>query len=362
MQPRDLYQSVESFLDDHSFRAWILEGEDPHAWEEWTLEDPQRAKLVEEARAWLLAMRVEPEATPKEEIQEAFLRTWHKIRALEESNTPEQRALFYRWPVVNVAASLLLIGVLLGGIYTIYTRDFSQLDHSDLEGHLNIIEKNNRSGQAMLLVLPDSSSVLLQPKSTLGYPATFAGNERRVYLAGDAFFEVSKNARKPFYVHASGLVTRVVGTSFRVKAFPDQKEVEVVVRTGKVHVAAEKSGNEEILLLPNQGIRFTRQRNTFEKIEDLTREKALSAELSTIERLSFEFADVPVSQIFRTIEQAYLVKIDFPANRLDDCYLTTSLSDQPLSEKLKIICESLGGHTSYQIHENRVTIQSNGCD
>lgn len=362
MQPRDLNRTVENFLDDHSFRAWILEGEDTQAWEEWTLEDPQRARLVEEARAWLLAMRVEPETTSLDEIQEAFQRTWHKIRALEENGNPTPRAPFYGRLGFRIAASLLLLGVLLGGIYTFYSRSISQPDLSTLEGQVNLVEKSNRGGQALLLVLPDSSSVLLQPRSTLSYPVAFAGNERRVYLAGDAFFEVSKNKAKPFYVHASGLVTRVVGTSFRVKAFPDQKEVEVVVRTGKVHVTSEKSGNEEILLLPNQGIRFTRQNNKIEKIEDLTQEKVLSAELSTIERLSFEFTDVPVSQILRTIEQAYLVKIDFPADRLADCYLTTSLSDQPLSEKLKIICESLGGRTSYEIHENRITIQSNGCD
>jgi hypothetical protein len=57
--------------------------------------------------------------------------------------------------------------------------------------------------------------------------------------------------------------------------------------------------------------------------------------------LGFEFTDIPVAQIFKTIEQAYLVNIDFPQAKLKDCYLTTSLNDQPLPEKLKIICRAL---------------------
>lgn len=363
MQQRNLYQTVENFLDDASFRNWVLEGYDTHGWEEWTLENSQRAKLVEEAREWLLALHVPQEEVFPEEIQEALRHTWNKIRAIENKDSsiknPFRRLLWWR-----VAASVLLVGAVLGWLNRTQTTILpeSPPERSSVTTQISLIEKQNTTDQPLLIMLADDSSVLLQPQSTLRYPAEFEGSMRRVYLTGEGFFEVSKNPEKPFYVYANELVTRVVGTSFRIKAFSDQKDIEVVVRTGKVNVMAGSSDKEGLLLLPNQGARLTRQSLTFKKIEDLTQEKTLTQEISNIEKLSFDFTDVPVSQIFKTIEQAYQVKIHFPAEKLADCYLTTSLSDQPLSEKLKIICESLGGRTGYDMNENLITIHSNGCN
>ncbi len=363
MQPRNRYQSVENFLDDESFRTWVLEEQDIHAWEEWTLENPHRAKLVEEAREWLLALHVPEETVAGEDIEKALLHTWTKIRAVEKAGVSP--GIHFRkqfWG--RVAAAVVVLGFLLGSIYQLPLGDLPGRHRAEPvpENTTALLEKRNTTDRSLLVLLSDGSSVLLQPNSSLRYPRIFEGKERKVYLSGDGFFEVSKDAEKPFFVYANELVTKVVGTSFRIKAFPDQKNAEVVVRTGKVNVTALNSTEEGLLLLPNQGVRLGRRSLAFEKIDDLTQETNLSQELSTIEKLSFEFADVPVSQIFRTLEQAYLVTIDFPANKLADCYLTTSLSDQPLPEKLKIICESLGGRTRYEMNENKITIHSNGCN
>jgi ferric-dicitrate binding protein FerR (iron transport regulator) len=364
MQQRNQYQSVENFLNDESFRKWVLEGQGNHEWEEWALENTQRAKLVEEAREWLLALHLPNETISLVDVQLALQHTWNKIRAIEDTSGKAKthfRPLFW-W---RVTASVLLVSTLLGVIYRMQSDTLpepQQKTHSMAEQTSALVEKKNITGHPLLIMLADGSSVLLQPNSTLRYPPVFEEKERKVYLSGDGFFEISKDSEKPFFVYANELVTKVVGTSFRIKAFSDQKNVEVVVRTGKVNVSAGNSDQEGLLLLPNQGVRLARQSLVFEKIEDLTKEKNHSQELSNIERLSFEFTDVPVSQIFKTIEQAYLVKIDFPAEKLANCYLTTSLSDQPLSEKLKIICESLGGRTTYAINENKITIHSSGCN
>jgi hypothetical protein len=72
---------------------------------------------------------------------------------------------------------------------------------------------------------------------------------------------------------------------------------------------------EEIVLLPNQA-RFVRKNLTFNKITDITTDESLSQTTSNIEQLSFDFTDIPVAQIFKTIEQAYLVEIDFPKSKL----------------------------------------------
>jgi transmembrane sensor len=372
MRNRNNYTEIEDFLDDSSFQAWVRLKEDQQGWEEWTLENPQRAKLVEEARLWILAMKVPENNLTTTDIEMALESTWTKI----DKKISEEKII--QKPVVKLwqnswfkgVAAVFLFSLLSGLMYTNYfTANKDSLNYETLidgnEGGL--VEQTNNSNKPQIITLSDGSSVLLQPKSKLSYPKIFTGNERKVYLSGEGFFEISKNPEKPFYVFANEIVTKVVGTSFRIKAYANEPNIEVLVRTGVVKVRSNQLirniKDQEVALLPNQALRFTRENLTFNKITDITQDETLSRMVSsTIEQLSFEFTDIPLEQIFKTIEQAYLVDIDYPKDKLKDCHLTTSLNDQPLPEKLKIICKSIGNDSSYIMNGNQIIILSNGCN
>ncbi|MDN3672874.1 FecR family protein [Flavobacterium branchiarum] len=371
MQKRNNYKEVEDFLADKSFRTWVQSNEDLDRWEEWTLENPKRAKLVEEARLWLLAMNVPESTLSQTDIQLALQATWNKIERKETVQKGVNFSVFRLWSNywLSGAAAVLIFGLAISWFYkNNINSDNTIVTYKELvsESYEGLVEQTNHSNKSQIITLSDGSSVLLKPKSTLSYPKTFTGNERKVYLSGEGFFEISKNPQKPFFVFANEIVTRVVGTSFRIKAYSDQPNVEVLVRTGKVIVKSNelltKSEKKEVVLLPNQALRFVRQGFTFNKITDITQDESLAHSVGNIEQLSFEFTDIPVTQILKTIEQAYLVKIDYPHSKLKDCHLTTSLSDQPLPEKLKIICKSLGNNTSYEMNGNQIIITSNGCE
>ncbi|MEL1242534.1 FecR family protein [Flavobacterium flavipallidum] len=371
MKNRDQYSEIEDFLADETFQLWMKSQKNVNGWEEWTLEHSKRAKLVEEARLWLLAMQVPDALLLDEEIDSSLQKTWMKIETKERDNKMEQKVLqlWYSGLFKKIAA-VLVLGVLSFYVYTNYFDheqsyyNFNQIIVNGDDGGL--LEQINNSNKPQIITLSDGSSVLLQPKTKLSYPKVFTGNERNVYLSGEAFFEISKNPKKPFFVHANEIVTKVVGTSFRIKAYNDQSEVEVLVRTGKVKVNSEKKNKnslqKEIVLLPNQALRFERKGQTFDKITDITLDKSISSSVKSIEQLSFEFTDIPVAQIFKTIEQAYSVDVDFPVKELQKCHLTTSLSDQPLPEKLKIICKSISENTTYTMNGNQIIINSNGCN
>ncbi|WP_264530110.1 FecR family protein [Flavobacterium sp. N502540] len=370
MQKRNKYTQVEDFLSDESFQSWILSKIDNDDWEEWTLESRRRAKLVQDARALLLAMKVPEQTITQPELYRALQTTWTKIEEKESKNNSIQGSkikFLKKYFLSGIAAALV---VSLGSVWfynnttphsTIVT--YNELINKNNEG---LVEQTNNSDKAQIITLSDGSSVLLQPKSKLSYPKIFTGSERKVYLSGEGFFEISKNPNKPFFVYANEIITKVVGTSFRVKAYSDQPNVEVLVRTGKVRVKSNslvaKSDQEEVVLLPNQALRFQRKDLSFNKITNITQDLVLTRSVGNIEQLSFEFTDIPVSQIFETIEQAYLVNIDYPKNKLKDCHLTTSLSDQPLMEKLKIICNSIGNNTTFEMIGNQIIIRSNGCN
>jgi transmembrane sensor len=371
MQERNHYTEIEDFLADESFQLWVRFKRDEQAWEEWTLENSKRAKLVEEARLFLLAMKVPEESLSPQVVQSALASTWTKIEKQEKLRTRIQKPVVKLWKNhwIRGAAAVLLFGLLSTWFYnnhlisgnTVVT--YNELINENSEG---LVEQTNNSGKPQIITLSDGSSVLLQPNSKLSYPKIFVGNERKVYLSGEGFFEISKNPEKPFFVYANEIVTKVVGTSFRIKAYANQPNVEVLVRTGKVRVRSNQlianSREQEVVLLPNQALRFVRQDLSFTKITDITQDESLAHSVGNIEQLSFEFTDIPVAQIFKTIEQAYLIKIDFPQDKLRECHLTTSLSDQPLPEKLKIICKSLGNNTNYEMNGNQIIITSDGCN
>ena len=371
MQERNNYTEIEDFLADESFQIWVRFKNDQQSWEEWTLENPKRAKLVEEARLWLLAMKVTETTVSKATIHAALESTWIKIEKKEELQKRIQKTTKKLWNShwFRGVAAVFLFGFIASWFYNNHyaTRNsshiYNELINENKEG---LVEQTNNSNMPQIITLSDGSSVLLQPNSKLSYPKIFVGNERKVYLSGEGFFEISKNPDKPFFVFANEIVTQVVGTSFRISAYDNQPNVEVLVRTGKVKVQPNetvlKSNNDEIILLPNQALRFVRQNLTFKKITDITKDESLIQTTSNIEQLSFEFTDIPVTQIFKTIEQAYFVNIDFPKEKLQDCHLTTALNDQPLPEKLKIICKSLGNNTTYEMNGNQIIITSDGCN
>ncbi|WP_264537613.1 FecR family protein [Flavobacterium sp. N1736] len=370
MQKRNNYTEIEDLLSDQSFQSWVLLKIDEQGWEEWTLENRQRAKLVEDARLLLLAMKVTDINLSQNEIYSALESTWKKIEEKESfyRNTKSKIVHLKKYLLGGVAAAILLcflsIWVFKNNSITSNTVvTYNELIEENNEG---LVEQTNNSDISQIITLSDGSSVLLQPKSKLSYPKIFTGNERKVYLSGEGFFEISKNPKKPFFVYANEIVTRVVGTSFRIKAYQDQQNVEVLVRTGKVRVKSNSlisnATNNEVILLPNQALRFIRKDLVFNKITNITKDEVLVKSVGNIEQLSFEFNDIPIAQIFETIEQAYLVNIDYPKDKLNDCHLTTSLSDQPLPEKLKIICKSIGNDTSFEMNGNQITITSKGCN
>jgi len=371
MQKRNNYTNIEDFLADDSFQLWILSKIDEQGWEEWTLENLERAKLVEDARLLLLAMKVPDSKLTSNEVHEALKETWQKIEQrefLSQKTLQLKKKKMQRYWISGIAAAIL-VGVFSSWFFkddilpqnNVVT--YKELVEENSEG---LVEQTNNTEKSQIVTLSDGSSVLLQPNSKLSYPKIFTGNERKVYLSGEGFFEISKNPKKPFFVYANEIVTRVVGTSFRIKAFPDQQNVEVLVRTGKVRVQSNdlihSDKKEEIVLLPNQALRFVRKDFVFNKITNITEDPILVNSVRNIEQLSFEFTDIPVEQILQTIEQAYLVDIDYPKDKLKECRLTTSLSDQPLAEKLKIICQSIGSDTTYEMNGNQIVITTSGCN
>lgn len=100
-------------------------------------------------------------------------------------------------------------------------------------------------GGEYVLVLADGSAVYLNAESELTYPVSFSGGERRVFLKGEAYFEVQKDVDRPFVVEVDSLKIRVLGTEFGIRAYADERCIRTTLKKGKVSV--ENSGYGVVL-------------------------------------------------------------------------------------------------------------------
>ena len=108
------------------------------------------------------------------------------------------------------------------------------------------------AGADYKIYLADGSGVWLNCGSELRYPVKFVGNERRVYLRGEAFFEVKKATEWPFIVETEHMHIQVTGTRFNVKSYPEEEIVHTTLVEGAVTVTGPENKIHTFRLLPSQ--------------------------------------------------------------------------------------------------------------
>ena len=102
------------------------------------------------------------------------------------------------------------------------------------------------------LTLSDGTVVYLNSASKLTFPAAFVGDERRVFLEGEGYFEVESDKQHPFRVEVNGTIVEAVGTIFNINAYPEKDGVEATLVSGKVNV---ENGQDRVSLIPGQQAR-----------------------------------------------------------------------------------------------------------
>ncbi|RRB07236.1 FecR family protein [Larkinella rosea] len=358
-------------LENPRFVAWAV-GDAPDQddyWQNWQQENPSRPEILEHARQTIKTIEGNPVNLPDDQVTA-------KIRqALAEARRQEKRLESFKtihpfgrswW---NLAASIALLMGLSWSFYSLFnekTATEKPAQPTTLPKEISALDRvvNNSSAPKHVL-LPDGSSVVLRKNSQLHYAKVFTGDKREVYLSGEAFFEVSKNPQKPFFVIANGLITKVLGTSFSVKAYGSEGRVIVVVKTGKVSVFAQNDRQAETLrsnrelagmvLMPNQQATFERNETRLVKTQVGT---PVLLDMP-IENQQFDYNATPVSKVFANLEKAYGVDIVFDEDIMARCSITATLGDEPLLKKMQWICTIL--EATYEVRGQQIFITGKAC-
>ncbi|GAB3764660.1 FecR family protein [Spirosoma pomorum] len=287
-------------------------------------------------------------------------RMWAHVQTKTESGTIAPTTIVrplpvYRQSWFRMAASVVLLLGLFGyGLWQWSTERPTQVK-------LLSVRMNNTT-HPMQIRLDDGSQVTLEPGSFLRFPDHFSATKREVFLTGEAFFSVTRQPERPFLVVTDRIVTRVLGTSFRVKAFGGKANVSVTVRTGKVSVFDRPTSNVSGKELDNAVVLTPNQRAVFYPADArLVKTLAENPVLLTPDnqRPDFNFVDTPLPIVFDRLEKAYGVDFVYDADALARCTLTAQLTNESLYEKLTLISEVT--HARHEVIDGQVVIDSRGC-
>lgn len=197
--------------------------------------------------------------------EEAMLKKDKVFAVIQSRIEPQKKPVRFRdlyIALTSVAATLLIV---IGGI---------SISRSESPNAINLeesieeqrVEVYSPAGMISKLTLPDGSKVILNNNSKLSYPVKFSGNERKIELDGEAFFEIEKDSLKPFLINTEGMDVRVLGTSFNLKAYEADNETILSLKDGIVQAETIRKGEKEhIKLVPGEQLVVDRLAETLER-------------------------------------------------------------------------------------------------
>lgn len=254
---------------------------------------------------------------------------------------PETKTAFIRSNTfLQIAASLLLV-------CSIGLAWWKTVPHPQQKTQLILRIASTKVNEKKTITLADGSEITLSPSSRLSYPAKFAASFREIALEeGEAFFKIAHDGKRPFKVQLPGkLYTKVLGTSFTIRAFKASNALNVSVSTGKVAV-----GNKSQVF----GTLIKGQQITYDK----NKETAIISQ-TPVPDTRIVFEGINLRQALQKLEYIYSIKIELAPTSLGNLGCTATFhSKQKPEEILNIICslynlkyDSNPDHQSFKIHK-----------
>ncbi|MBU8892910.1 MAG: FecR family protein [Bacteroidales bacterium] len=251
-----------------------------------------------------------------------------KIPAVEKEAL---RTLHFSAVLKYAAAIIILISI---GFFS--TKVYRNLNNS----YYSVTELTALNEVNKEIVLPDGSIVHLNSNSKLEYPDEFTGNQRKVKLTGEGFFDVTKNPENPFIIETENAEIRVLGTSFNVNTNLTENTVEVFVETGLVQLSRKKNGDEKILINPgNVGIL---SKTGFEK--SINQNENIIA-WKTHEIIFREDKMIDVIHILNTV---YKTSIICDNQQILNLKYTSTFRNQEIDSVLNVICVTFDLKIKYE--------------
>lgn len=308
-----------------------------------------------------ISQNIVSKPTEEEKIEAETLFAAHSVSMQLSGRFAEPKTIIkpiisWKRKVISIAAILLLMA---GGFFA-YEKWQPFQDH--LAANEIVTKKGNKSN----IKLQDGTQVSMNSDSRLSYASDFGSRIREVKLEGEAFFDVTHDATKPFIIHAGNINIRVLGTAFNVKNYPQDGTVETSLIRGRIEVTFNDRPNEKIILHPGEKLVIKNQSAAIAKQSEGMPESKI--ELNSVNLLQdsvvaetawlknrIVFNNESFENIAHQLERKFDMDFVFRNTNLKGDTYTGDYEKESLEKILEHM--SLSKHFSYKIEDKKVIIE-----
>lgn len=273
--------TVEDFVLDPDFRNWVLnnQAEAKSYWTEFLAQNPEKVVEIKVAREILINLARQSKELSDVSAQNLFSKINHSIdylgsetsrdnvrqiemdswATIQRYNLEQERKQRKRSRISWAAVFVFFLG--LGSL--LFQMQFSE-EKENIQKETEWISFEAPSGTKSSISLEDGSKVHLNSGSKITYPKNFPKGIREIKMVGEAFFEVAKDSLRPFQVTSDYLTTTALGTSFNIRAFPNQP-IAVSLLTGKVRVEDLNNTSNKVILNPGEDLKSDLEKDIWNK-------------------------------------------------------------------------------------------------
>jgi transmembrane sensor len=349
----------------------------------WLKKDPENEELFNDmVKTWQFS------GTIKQSSHEVMQIPWRKLEIRiahkhEEHKKEDLHRLSpkrtFKMRKVLTMAAFIALAFIIGG-----TATYFYAIKNNLTLNSQIYQVIVPNGTRSEIVLADNTKVWLNAGSKLTYKQNFGMKTREVELVGEAFFQVKTDISKPFTVNSSGLVIKALGTSFNVKAYPEEQTMVTLVE-GELTIEGRsiETGKFKYVLTPKQNLIITKtdnqsteasknsnlQKSIIEEenkpIEQYFGDVQITSNVNTELYTSWKdnrwiIKEEPLGNLIIMLERRYNVKIIYEPGELENFSFTGIIEDETLEQVMNILqlsaplkCEFGKGEVKLEIDKNQ---------
>jgi ferric-dicitrate binding protein FerR (iron transport regulator) len=266
---------------------------------------------------------------------------------------------------------LAFIGI-AAGVFTIFFINYSLLLDKSVTKQSNsgfVNEVVTKRGSKSSIKLPDGTIVRLNTDSRLTYLNFTAGKNREVTLIGEAYFDVAHDSSRPFIIHTGKINIKVLGTSFNVRNYPQDKELETSLIKGKIEVSLDSRPEDIIILKPTEKLIIAKEQDELSAATKVTnsidnkvvltsitylRHDSLVAETSWLND-KLVFVNQPLDKIAMELERKYAITINFKDEKVKKYRYTGVFENVSLEKVFQLIKYSK--NINYKIDDKNIVIE-----
>lgn len=307
----------------------------------WLLTDEGKSQFQEELeRRWSTFETNQPFA-----YTDLLAKVHRQLDGVQQGQPVRKTMPKYVRYSLEVAAAVLLAF----GVSFLVQNKVNLSDYIGQKSNQEQVEVYNPRGLRTTVTLPDSSRVTLNADSKITYAYRLQGTTRAIKLEGEAFFEVAKDSLRPFVVEANSAKITVLGTTFNIRSYPEERSIETTLIEGSLVVS---SGSQKNRLVPGQQVR----------IDKASQESSVSV-VNTQNTIGWRegklyFQSAPFNELATVLERTFNVNIRIDSHPLQQKKFTGKFENgENLEQILRVLKLSVGFTELYDKETNTIIIR-----